>query len=83
MRTQKHLRPYPSGKPETKAYDEEAAIWLWRCINCGDRFDDTIRFHRALPKPPEPRHDAGLPTFDPERLLAAMRTRLDLVVGRY
>ena len=34
---------------ETKAYDEEAAIWLWRCLNCGDRFDDTIRFRRSLP----------------------------------
>ena len=22
---------------ETKAYDEEATIWLWRCLNCGDR----------------------------------------------
>ncbi len=27
------------------------AIPLWCCVNCGDRVDDAIRFHRAMHKP--------------------------------
>jgi hypothetical protein len=23
-------------------------IWLWACVACGDRVDETIRFHRAM-----------------------------------
>ena len=26
---------------ETKAYDEEATLWLWRCLICGYRFDSS------------------------------------------
>ena len=63
---------------DTKAYDEEATIWLWLCLNCGDRFDDTIRFHRALSKPPDPRPWNTLPVYDPtmSRLIERLRERL-------
>lgn len=23
-------------------------IWLWACFACGERIDETIRFHRAM-----------------------------------
>jgi DNA-directed RNA polymerase subunit M/transcription elongation factor TFIIS len=29
---------------------EGCSIWLWACHSCGERLDDTIRFHRIWRK---------------------------------
>ena len=39
---------------ETMAFDEEGRIELLRCLNCGDRRDAVIDYHRTLAEPPEP-----------------------------
>jgi hypothetical protein len=63
--------------------DEEGVIWLWRCLNCVDRFDDTIRWHHALPYQPEPRPSNIFHCFDPDKIydrrLAAIRQQLGKV----
>jgi len=52
---------------EVRANEGDATVWLTACVNCGDRTDSTIWYHRTLSAAPDPGPPVILPVYDPDR----------------
>jgi len=49
---------------EAHLVDEHGDIWAgYRCVRCGDYFDETILHHRSRSTPPEPAREHTLPVY--------------------
>lgn len=63
------------------AHDAEGQISLLQCVNCGDRRDDLIDYHRSLLIPPEPYREFDPPDYVPDDCLDRLHKSLTVVAA--
>jgi hypothetical protein len=62
-------------------HDMEGPIALLQCVNCGDRRDGLMDYHRSLLMPPEAYRDLDPPVYDPDDFLERLQKKLTVVAG--